>query len=63
MKILIFVVLLGLIGCSEPKDYRNSPSEQVEDMEICRKAGMKAALNGFNEIRCSPKPEEYQSYK
>lgn len=63
MKILIFAVLLCLVGCSEPKDYRNTPLEQVEDMEICRKADMKASLNGFNEITCSPKPEECQNFK
>lgn len=50
-----------LFACSN--EYRNSVQQQAEDMEVCRKADMKAYLNGMDEIRCSPKGDEYQNFK
>ena len=61
-KILLMVSSTAfLFACSN--EYRNSVQQQAEDMEVCRKADMKAYLNGVDEIRCSPKPEEYQNFK
>ena len=60
-KILLIVSTTFLFACSN--EYRNSVQQQAEDMEVCRKADMKAYLNGVDEIRCSPKPEEYQNLK
>ena len=60
-KILVIASTALLFACSN--EYRNSVQQQAEDMEVCRKAGMKAYLNGVDEIRCSPKPEEYQNLK
>lgn len=61
-KILLIVSSAALLlACSN--EYRNSVKQQVEDMEVCRKAGMKAYLNGMDEIRCSPSPEEYQNFQ
>ena len=61
-KILLIVFSTTfLFACSN--DYRDSVQEQTEDMEVCRKANMKAYINGVDEIRCSPKPEEYQNFK
>ena len=61
-KILLIVCLTVLLfACSD--EYRNSVQQQAEDMEVCRKANMKAYLTDFGEIRCSPKDEEYQNFK
>lgn len=61
-KILLIVSSTVLLfACSN--EYRNSVQQQAEDMEVCRKANMKAYLNGVDEIRCSPKPEEYQNFE
>ena len=60
-KILVIASTVLLFACSS--EYRNSVQQQVEDMEVCRKADMKAYLNGMSEVKCSPKPEEYQNLK
>lgn len=59
-KILLIVSsTASLFACSN--EYRNSVQQQAEDMEVCRKAGMKAYLNDFGEIRCSPRADECQN--
>lgn len=59
--VLLSVLMLGVLsGC---KEYRNTPKLQAEDMEICRKAEMKAYLTMYNEIGCSPTAEEYQNFQ
>ena len=61
-KLLITVAIAILLtACDNP--YRNKVTQQAEDMEMCRKANMKAYVNGFGEIKCSPKPEEYQNFE
>ena len=60
-KILVMVSSTFLFACSN--EYRNSVQQQAEDMEVCRKANMKAYLNGVSEVKCSPKDEEYQNFK
>ena len=61
-KILLMVSSTALLfACSN--EYRNSVQQQAEDVEVCRKANMKAYLNGMDEIRCSPNPDEYQNFK
>lgn len=60
IKVIILIVSTALIfACSN--EYRNSVQQQAEDMEVCRKADMKAYLNDFGEIRCSPKDDECQN--
>ena len=62
---LLFVTTIAilLIGCDNRLHWRNTPQQQAEDMEICRKANMNAFLNGQSEIRCSPKDKEYANFK
>ena len=61
-KILLIVSSAALLfACSN--EYRNSVHQQAEDMEVCRKAKMKAYLNGVGEVKCSPNPAEYQNFK
>lgn len=61
MKIVFIVlVLLSMAGCDP---IRHRPEQQVKDMEVCRKANMKAFLNGFNEVLCAPKEDEYTNFK
>ena len=60
-KILVIASTVLLFACSN--DYRDSVQEQTEDMEVCRKAKMKAYLTDFGEIRCSPNNDEYQNFK
>lgn len=60
-KILLIVSSVTLLfACSN--EYRNSVQQQAEDMEVCRKAGMKAYLNGLGEVKCSPKEDEYRKF-
>ena len=60
---LLFVTTIAifLTGCDNP--HRTKVIQQAEDMEVCRKANMKAYVNGFGEIKCSPKPEDYQNFE
>ena len=60
-KILLIASTVLLFACSN--EYRNSVQQQAEDMEVCRKANMKAYLTDFSEIRCSPNNDEYQNFK
>ena len=61
-KLLITVAIAFLLtACDTP--YRNKVIQQAEDMEVCRKASMKAYVNGLGEIKCSPKPEDYQNFE
>ena len=60
-KILVIASTVLLFACSN--EYRNSVQQQAEDMEVCRKANMKAYLNGVGEIKCSPNTDEYQNFK
>ena len=60
-KVLLIASTVLLFACSN--EYRDSVQQQAEDMEVCRKANMKAYLNGVGEIRCSPKNDEYQNFK
>lgn len=54
-------IAIFLTACDN--HHRNKVIQQAEDMEMCRKASMKAYVNGFGEIKCSPKPEEYQNFE
>ena len=62
---LLFVTAIAmiLIGCDNRLHWRNTPQQQAEDMEVCRKADMNAFLTGNNEIICSPKDKEYANFK
>ena len=62
---LLFVttIVIILTGCDNRLHWRNTPRQQAEDMEVCRKADMDAFLNGNREIRCSPKDKEYANFK
>lgn len=63
-KILITAAIaIILTGCDNRLHWRNTPQQQAEDMEVCRKADMDAFLNGQSEIRCSPKDKEYANFK
>lgn len=60
-KVIILIASTVLLfACSN--EYRNSVQQQAEDMEVCRKANMGAYLNGMSEVKCSPKPDEYQKF-
>lgn len=49
-KILLIVSSTTLLfACSN--EYRDSVQQQADDMEVCRKANMKAYINGVDEIR------------
>lgn len=62
-KSLIAVVAVTILsGCDDRLHWRNTPQQQAEDMEICRKADMDAFLDGNREIRCSPKDKEYANF-
>lgn len=66
MKFLLLVIAtiaILLTGCDTRLHWRNTPQQQAEDMEICRKADMDAFLNGQSEIQCSPKDKEYANFK
>jgi len=58
---IVIPIAIFLTGCDNP--HRTKVIQQAEDMEMCRKASMKAYVNGFGEIKCSPKPEEYQNFE
>ena len=58
---IVIPIATILTACDNP--YRTKVTQQAEDMEICRKASMKAYVNGLGEIKCSPKPEEYQNFE
>lgn len=58
---IVIPIATILTACDTP--YRNKVIQQAEDMEVCRKASMKAYVNGLGEIKCSPKPEEYQNFE
>ena len=60
-KILLIASTVLLFACSN--EYRNSVQQQADDMEVCRKANMKAYLNGMGEVKCSPEEDEYQDFK
>ena len=63
-KLLITATIaIFLMGCDNRLHWRNTPQQQAEDMEICRKADMDAFLNGNREIQCSPKDKEYANFK
>ena len=66
MKFKLFItvtIAVLLTGCDNRLHWRNTPQQQAEDMEICRKADMDAFLNGQSEILCSPKDKEYANFK
>ena len=58
---IVIPIAIILTACDTP--YRNKVIQQAEDMEMCRKASMKVYVNGLGEIKCSPKPEEYQNFE
>ena len=58
---IVIPIATILTACDNP--YRTKVTQQAEDMEVCRKASMKAYVNGLGEIKCSPKPEEYQNFE
>lgn len=58
---IVIPVAILLTACDNPP--RTKTYQQAEDMEMCRKASMKAYVNEFGEIKCSPKPEEYQNFE
>ena len=62
---LLFVTAIAtlLTGCDNRLHWRDTPQQQAEDMEVCRKADMDAFLNGNREIQCSPKDKEYANFK
>lgn len=63
-KLLITATIaIFLTGCDNRLHWRNTPQQQAEDMEVCRKADMDAFLNGNREIQCSPKDKEYANFK
>lgn len=64
LKILIATTIAILLtGCDNRLHWRNTPQQQAEDMEVCRKAYMDAFLNGNREIQCSPKDKEYANFE
>ena len=64
LKILAATTIaIFLTGCDNRLHWRNTPQQQAEDMEVCRKASMNAFLNGNREIQCSPKDKEYANFK
>ena len=64
LKTLITATIAILLtGCDNRLHWRNTPQQQAEDMEVCRKADMDAFLNGNREIQCSPKDKEYANFK
>lgn len=62
---LLFATTIAILltGCDNRLKWRNTPQQQVEDMEVCRKSDMDAFLNGNREIQCSPKDKEYANFK
>ena len=56
-------IAIILTACDNRLHWRNTPQQQAEDMEMCRKASMKAYVNGLGEIKCSPKDKEYANFK
>ena len=54
-------IAIFLTACDN--HHRTKVTQQAEDMEVCRKASMKAYVNGFGEIECSPKDKEYANFK
>ena len=58
---IVIPIAIILTGCDNP--HRTKVTQQAEDMEMCRKASMKAYVNGFGEIKCSPKDKEYANFK
>ena len=60
---IVIPIAIFLTGCDNRLHWRNTPQQQAEDMEVCRKANMDAFLNGQSEIRCSPKDREYANFK
>ena len=58
---IVIPIATILTACDNP--HRTKVIQQAEDMEMCRKASMKAYVNGLDEIKCSPKPEEYQNFE
>ena len=58
---IVIPIAIILTACDNP--CRTEVIQQAEDMEMCRKASMKAYVNGLGEIKCSPKPEECQNFK
>ena len=60
---IVIPIAIILTGCDNRLHWRNTPQQQAEDMEVCRKADMNAFLTGNNEIICSPKDKEYANFK
>ena len=60
---IVIPIATILTGCDNRLHWRNTPQQQAEDMEMCRKANMKAYVNGLGEIQCSPKDKEYANFK
>ena len=58
---IVIPIATILTACDNP--HRTEVIQQAEDMEMCRKASMKAYVNGLGKIKCSPKPEEYQNFE
>lgn len=61
--LFLFVIAIILTGCDNRLKWRDTPQQQAEDMEVCRKADMDAFLTGNKEILCSPKDKEYANFK
>lgn len=62
-KLTYIVIPVATILTACDTTYRNKVIQQAEDMEMCHKANMKTYVNGFGEIKCSPKPEECQNFE
>ena len=62
-KLTYIVIPIATILTACDNLHRTKVIQQAEDMEMCRKASMKAYINGVGEIKCSPKPEEYQNFE
>ena len=61
--LFVTAIAILLTGCDNRIHWRDTPQQQAEDMEVCRKADMDAFLNGNREIQCSPKDKEYANFK
>lgn len=62
-KLICIVIPITTILTACDVLHRTKVIQQAEDMEMCRKASMAAYVNGLGEIKCSPKPEEYQNFE
>lgn len=63
MKLTYTVIPIAIFLTACDNHHRTKVTQQAEDMEVCRKASMKAYVNGLGEIKCSPKPEDYQNFE